>query len=465
MMSTNYDTKDTDTGDVGYPRSGAGETTRVSAASSSDDREGEKWVGDQAHSLDWTTGSEDGEDLAGELLEIGFLSDNSPAGEFAPPKVSLGKRKRTSGEASQGLTDLASDGCPTRGSGHRRGTTVPSPPTTSRGRSNSSRRKQRRTQRHQAAGRAGPGGRMTSEDRIIQTNANHSSAAQDLLLQTMAELDIGLAVVAEPYRVPANKAVGDTTSTVMVLRAGSPNSPDIHEVERGNGFAAVTWGDLAVVGVYAPPNEPITAFQELLDRVKNCARRLGSREVLILGDFNAKATAWGSPRTDARGAAVVEWAAETDLLLLNTGSTSTCVRWQGESIVDLSWASRSATRRLNSWRVADEIETLSDHRHIIMSLRVDNTDMPRDDNRPPNFCDNTASERRKDASRGNWAIAKLDRTRLEVAAEATAWLDQLRDTDTLDAQSQANWLRDQMTDICNAAMPLTRPVARKAVYW
>ena len=463
MMSTNNDTEDTDTGDVGYPRSGAGEMERVSSASSSDDREGEKWVEDQAHSLEWTTGSEDEEDLAGEFLEAGFLNDNNPTGEFAPPKVSPGKRKREApGEPSQVLTDQASDDEPTRGSGQRQGATAPSP-STSRDRNDSFRRKQRKTRR-QTTGRPGPGGRMIGEDRIIQTNANHSSTAQDLLLQTMAELDIGLAVVAEPYRVPANNAVGDATSTVMVLRAGSPSSPDIYEIERGNGFAAVTWGDLAVVGVYASPNAPVTALQELLDGVRSCRRRLGSRETLILGDFNAKATAWGSPRTDPRGAAVVEWAAELGLLLLNVGSTSTCVRWQGESIVDLSWASRSAARRLNTWRVASELETLSDHRYIIIALRAGNTVPPRDDSRPPEAEDDT-DEQRGNTSRGKWVVSKMDRARLETAAEAVAWCDQLRGTDTLDAQSQAVRLRDQITGICNEAMPRAKPSARKAVYW
>ena len=349
MERDNTGTNDTGTGDVGYPRPGADETTRVSSASSSDDREYEEWVEDQARSLDRTTGPEEREDLTGEYPEEEYLSDSSSTGGFLPPKeISLGKKKRTaSGESSQALTDQASDDEPVRGSRHRRGTTLPSP-SMSGNRNNGPWRKRRRTQRRQATGRSGPGSRVAGEDRIIQTNSNHSSAAQDLLLQTMAELDVGLTVVAEPYRVPPNNAVGDMTDTVMMLRAGSPNSPDIHEIERGNGYAAAVWGSLAVVGIYASPNAPITALQELLDRVRSCKERLRNREVLILGDFNAKATAWGSPRTDHRGEAVAEWAAELDLLLLNAGTTSTCVRWQGESIVDLSWASRPAARRLNT---------------------------------------------------------------------------------------------------------------------
>ena len=39
---------------------------------------------------------------------------------------------------------------------------------------------------------------------IIQANVNHSTRAQDLLMQTMAEWNIGQATISELYRVPEN---------------------------------------------------------------------------------------------------------------------------------------------------------------------------------------------------------------------------------------------------------------------
>ena len=45
---------------------------------------------------------------------------------------------------------------------------------------------------------------MALAGHIIQANINHSARAQDLLLQTMAELGLGLALVAEPYCIPHN---------------------------------------------------------------------------------------------------------------------------------------------------------------------------------------------------------------------------------------------------------------------
>lgn len=42
-------------------------------------------------------------------------------------------------------------------------------------------------------------------------------------------------------------------------------------------------------------------------------------------------------------------------------------RW-GESVIDLTWITPAATRRLRSWRVATELESLSDHRIISMEI-------------------------------------------------------------------------------------------------
>lgn len=41
-----------------------------------------------------------------------------------------------------------------------------------------------------------------------------------------------------------------------------------------------------------------------------------------------------------------------------------------ESIVDLTWASLSAARLVRNWKVAIEMETLSDHRYIVVDLVI-----------------------------------------------------------------------------------------------
>lgn len=99
-----------------------------------------------------------------------------------------------------------------------------------------------------------------------------------------------------------------------------------------------------------------------------CIRRLLllSCPVLVAGDFNAKSALWGSLRPDRRSEVFTEWAAELGLCIMNTGTRSTCVRPQGESIVDLTWADPSAACLIRDWRVVTDTESLSDHRYIEM---------------------------------------------------------------------------------------------------
>ncbi|EFN75152.1 hypothetical protein EAI_11570, partial [Harpegnathos saltator] len=95
--------------------------------------------------------------------------------------------------------------------------------------------------------------------------------------------------------------------------------------------------------------------------------------VVIAGDFNAYSEEWGCSRRqrDPRGEVVIGWAAELYLLLVNRGSTGTCIRpGGGSSVIDLTWASLSAARIISEWRVEAEGEMLSDHRYIVWALRL-----------------------------------------------------------------------------------------------
>jgi hypothetical protein len=124
-----------------------------------------------------------------------------------------------------------------------------------------------------------------------------------------------------------------------------------------------------VVGVYVPSNSGLDSYGDFLDGVSNCMRRrCRSCQVLILGDFNARSSQWGDTRTNARGRMLSDWAAGLGLLLTNRGSTSTCVAWRGSSVVDITWTTASLHRRIRNWRVAEEVETLSDHLYIMMEL-------------------------------------------------------------------------------------------------
>ncbi|XP_053985480.1 uncharacterized protein LOC128879931 [Hylaeus volcanicus] len=189
---------------------------------------------------------------------------------------------------------------------------------------------------------------------IIQVNLNHSTRAQDLLMQTVVEWGAGLAVVAEPYRVPDHAYwMGDLLDSAAIVWSGRPGTPPLALLERGKGFLAVDSGGIAVVAIYAPPSWSFAIFKGYLSEVGRCISRCLPRPVLILGDFNSKAQGCGSLATDARGHEVIDWAAGLELPLLNTDSVHMCVRKNGGSIGDLSWASPAAARRFSGgeWRL------------------------------------------------------------------------------------------------------------------
>ncbi|XP_072754307.1 uncharacterized protein [Anoplolepis gracilipes] len=208
--------------------------------------------------------------------------------------------------------------------------------------------------------------------RVLQANLNHARQAQDLFVHTLAERGCGLGIAAEPYRIPEHPSwVGDELGSVAITwRADAPASLPATLVGKGKGWVAVRWGPVLVVGVYLPPSLDLSGFAERLDSLSAIISGIGVGRVVVSKNFNAKSMTWGSPRTDRRGVAVKECVATLDLRLLNKGGISTCVRERGESVVDLTWASPATLNKVLGWRVATEVETLSNHRYIVYGLVV-----------------------------------------------------------------------------------------------
>ncbi|XP_071637533.1 uncharacterized protein [Temnothorax longispinosus] len=157
----------------------------------------------------------------------------------------------------------------------------------------------------------------------------------------MAETCSGLGIIAEPYWVPPNHpcwAVSRCGRAAITWRVTDEPVP-CSRLESGDGFVAARWGLVVVVGVYIPPARSldIPGFEAILDNLRDClVRYLPREEVLLAGDFNAKATLWGSPATDRRRAILLDWAAGLGMVCVNTGAVQTCVRQTGGSIVDLT---------------------------------------------------------------------------------------------------------------------------------
>ena len=300
---------------------------------------------------------------------------------------------------------------------------------------------------------------------LLQTNLNHCAGAQELLMQSMAEWSIELAVIAEPYKVPdCPNWISNEEKSVAIARGEQENSPPVRALERAQDFIAAKWGKLVVIGVYAPPSLTLEDFERLMDSLRDTVARYLPQQMLIMGDFNAKSTQWGSTKINAKGRAMEDWAAglDSDLRLLNSGNVSTCVRWQGEYIVDLTWASPTAVREVVRWKVLEDKETLSDHRYIAIDFHNRGRRNGRCETSRP-----SEQGGRKPLTEKRWALKKkkkMDADIVGAAALTAIWLEPpLGQTNSIERETE--WLHRTMESICDASMPRVRRQTRDAVYW
>ncbi|XP_033361469.1 uncharacterized protein LOC117239760 [Bombus vosnesenskii] len=283
-----------------------------------------------------------------------------------------------------------------------------------------------------------------------------SRRAQDLLLQTIRENEVTLAAVAEPHRIPDSPNwIGDLDRSAGITWTSASGVL----LDRGSGFVAVVWRGAAVVAVYVSPNIDLAAYGDFLDRVGECIGRCLPRQVPVLGDFNAHSTQWGNPRTNSRGRMFTDWAAGLGLLLANRGSASTCVAWRGSSVVDITWATPELLRRIHDWRVAEGVETLSDHLYILMEVALGAEDDAGRRRRP-------GENRRRPPPR--WRLKERDKEMLWAATIVSAWSwDARRTTEQRSIDEEAEELRRYMTTACDASMPRSVPGGGRdqGTYW
>lgn len=137
---------------------------------------------------------------------------------------------------------------------------------------------------------------------ILQANMGRALRAQDLFLHTIAERDLGLGVVLEPHRIPDNHTLwhGSECGFVAVYQQPRDDLPACAKISAGNGYVAVRWGPVTVVGVYILPRHDLAQFEAIVDGLGIYLSNVPG-PIIIAGDFNAKSQAWGYRRTDGRG--------------------------------------------------------------------------------------------------------------------------------------------------------------------
>lgn len=285
-------------------------------------------------------------------------------------------------------------------------------------------------------------------DKFIQANINHSRAAQDLLLQDVLQEDVRVALVSEPYLVPDSAAwVADLSKTAAIWWDCARCELPCVLLKRGNGFVAVKMGDTIIVSCYISPNCSWREYTEFLKNLGDAIQEFANSKLLVGGDFNARSSVWGDRRTNGRGELLLELMLGLDLRVVNVGSDPTCVRVQGTSIVDVTWASPSLIGSVSNWSVGKDEETLSDHARIRFEL---------------GFVTETRGSGVSSFPR--WALDSFSADYFAAACEAIMWVGG-GSVAPENVEEGATRLRADLTMASDVAARRYRPAKRKSTYW
>lgn len=264
------------------------------------------------------------------------------------------------------------------------------------------------------------------------------------MLQYMREGKVEVALVSEPNRVPGGNWLGDA-SGLAAVHWGTDEPCSL--IERGWGYVFIEYKQHVLGSCYCSPNVDTNTFRRLLENVENVVSGVGARKILIGGDFNARSRGWDR-KYNERGYILDEWINGMDLVVLNEGRVSTCVRAQGSSVVDITIGTEMAARGVSSWEVDAETETLSDHRYVRIGIEEGN--------------------KRNKPARGKifprWNLKKIERDWFITSVMCGRWLKKQHIGEIENAERV---LKRIVTDACNNSMKRERGGRgmKGKVYW
>lgn len=99
---------------------------------------------------------------------------------------------------------------------------------------------------------------------------------------------------------------------------------------------------------YIPPNIPKELFKNIVQEITLEVVRQQHKNVIVTGDFNAKASDWSGPGVEEqRGVILQEAFASLDLTVLNETGKWTFERRGTGSVIDLTAVSGEIARHVN----------------------------------------------------------------------------------------------------------------------
>lgn len=240
-------------------------------------------------------------------------------------------------------------------------------------------------------------------------NLNNCKEAQDLMFQIIKEENISLIVLTEPHTVPSGaKWSSDLDESAAIYTPGSTDRRRL--IQCAHRYVIIEWAGIGMVACYISPNVSMSDFANTMTYIQvDITKNSNITSWIIMDDLNAKSETWGATRPDNRGIYLEDWMATLDLRVVNIGDKPTCVRWQGNSIVDVVFATHDLVSRIEDWRVRDDILSLSDHHYIEFTVRNQRSHSPADHATTVFF--------------PRWKRKNLDPNKFKASLVALSWMD------------------------------------------
>ena len=145
----------------------------------------------------------------------------------------------------------------------------------------------------------------------------------------------------------------------------------IHEFTEGDMatglFKDEKMGDVYVTSLYCHDADNKPAVPDTFRKLMRRADQEG-RGVLVLADTNSWSVAcWGGKKTNNRGRAWEEYLSTSRLRVLNKGDQFTYISAAGQSIIDVTFATKKVAQRVAHWEVSDWVPQ-SDHLGVTFVL-------------------------------------------------------------------------------------------------
>ena len=218
---------------------------------------------------------------------------------------------------------------------------------------------------------------------FLQINLHHCKAASAALLLHLAEVEVDVVLIQEPW-ILKNKVTGLNTKNYNIFVANTTGKlrSCILSKKSLNSFLISRFSDEDHTAISLESNKGLIRLCSAYmghdksgppqDILRNLVEDSNSKKVeLIIGcDANSHNITWGSSDTNDRGKSLFDYIMTCNLMICNVGNDPTFITKNRREVLDVTFATKGIVYQLHAWRVLGK-HSFSDHRYIEFKLSLE----------------------------------------------------------------------------------------------